>query len=333
MLVSTLRGPLRPDINPRKPTCRPSRIGELSAEESALYAQLDPERIPQHVAIIMDGNGRWAGKRALKRFLGHQQGAECVQFVVETASRIDLPWLTLYAFSIENNLRRPKAEVSFLMKLLKSYLVGNVQRMNDNNVRMAYIGRTEGLPSEIQDTMKWASEETARNTGTTLTLALNYGSRSEIVDATRSLVQSLIDEAHRRGCSLEDLLQVDGVDARIDEAEISSNLYTAHMPDPDLVIRTSGEQRISNFLLWQIAYSEIFVTDRLWPDFRGIHLLEAIQNYQQRERRFGGLGIGTDEQLEGNDIALEPAEQVAAEIQDQLEGQLLPVATPQLTRR
>jgi undecaprenyl diphosphate synthase len=307
---------------------RPSRIHELPADERALYGQLDPDRLPAHVAIIMDGNGRWAGKRALKRFLGHQQGAECVQYVVETASRIDLPWLTLYAFSIENNLRRPKSEVSFLMTLLKSYLVGNVKRMNDNNVRMTYIGRTRGLPNEIQDTMQWASEETARNTGTTLTLALNYGSRSEMVDATRSLVQTLIAEAHRRGCSLEDMLQVDSIEDRIDEAQIAANLYTAHMPDPDLVIRTSGEYRISNFLLWQIAYSEIFVTDRLWPDFRGLHLLEAIHNFQQRERRFGGLSIGTDEQLDGNAIALEPADQVAAEI----EHELLPKAV-QLARR
>ncbi len=299
-----------PTIQPKLP----SRLGELSAEEMAIYAQLDPSRIPQHVAIIMDGNGRWAGKRALKRFLGHQQGAESVQYVVETASRIDLPWITLYAFSIENNLRRPKSEVSFLMRLLKTYLIGNVKRMNDNNVRVAYIGRTQGLPAEIQETMQWASEETAGNTGTTLTLALNYGSRSEIVDASRRLLNSLIAEAHCRGISLEDLLQVDGVDERIDEPQLSANLYTAHMPDPDLVIRTSGEQRISNFLLWQIAYAEIFVTDRLWPDFRGIHLLEAIHNFQQRERRFGGLGEGTDEHLEGKDDALESPESIAAEL-------------------
>ena len=205
---------MRSDVSNRKSGSRGSRIGELPADELAVYAQLDPDRLPQHVAIIMDGNGRWAGKRALKRFLGHQQGAECVQYVVETASRIDLPWLTLYAFSIENNLRRPKSEVSFLMTLLKSYLVGNVKRMNDNNVRMTYIGRTKGLPSEIQETMQWASEETAKNTGTTLTLALNYGSRSELVDATRGLVQQLIDEAHRRGCSLEDMLQVDSLEER-----------------------------------------------------------------------------------------------------------------------
>ncbi len=271
--------------------------------------------MPQHIAIIMDGNGRWAGKRMLKRFLGHQQGAESVQYVVETASRIDLPFLTLYAFSLENNLRRPKAEVSFLMKLLRNYLTGNVQRMNDNNVRMAYIGRTHELPAEVQETMQWAMESTAHNTGTTLTLALNYGSRTELVDSTRALLSSLIEEAHQRGCSLEDLLQVDGIESRVDEHHIQQGLYTAHMPDPDLVVRTSGEQRISNFLLWQIAYSEIYITDRLWPDFRGPHLLEAIAAYQRRERRFGGLGESfTDEDLDN----LEPAEEVAREIATEL---------------
>ena len=268
------------------------RWQELSADEQRLYLTLDPAKIPQHVAIIMDGNGRWAGRRALKRFLGHQQGAESVQYVVETASRINLPWITLYAFSLENNLRRPKAEVGFLMKLLRSYLTGNVKRMNDNNIRMAYIGRTHELPADVQETMRWAEAETAHNTGTTLTLALNYGSRSEIVDSTRSILHKLIAEAKTTGRSLEELA------ANLDECDISKNLYTAHMPDPDLIIRTSGEQRISNFLLWQIAYSEIFVTDRLWPDFRGLHLLEAIQNYPQRERRFGGLGESfTDEKL------------------------------------
>jgi len=270
-----------------------SRVHELSLEEAAIYRQLDPARIPQHVAIIMDGNGRWAGKRALKRFLGHQQGAESVQYVVETASRIDLPWLTLYAFSLENNLRRPKAEVNFLMKLLKSYLVGNVKRMNDNNVRMAYIGRTHELPREVQDTMQWASEQTAKNTGTTLTLALNYGARSELVDAMRLTMRDAIAEAAGDFARLESLI------AKMDECHISERLYTAGMPDPDLVVRTSGEQRISNFLLWQIAYAEIFVTDRLWPDFRGIHLLEAIADFQRRERRYGGLGDSfTDEKMD-----------------------------------
>jgi undecaprenyl diphosphate synthase len=270
-----------------------SRVHELSLEEAAIYRQLDPARIPQHVAIIMDGNGRWAGKRALKRFLGHQQGAESVQYVVETASRINLPWLTLYAFSLENNLRRPRAEVNFLMKLLKSYLVGNVKRMNDNNVRMAYIGRLTELPTEVQDTMQWASEQTAKNTGTTLTLALNYGARSELVDAMRQTLRDAITE------SAGDFERLHSLIAEMDENHVSRRLYTAQMPDPDLVVRTSGEQRISNFLLWQIAYAEIFVTDRLWPDFRGIHLLEAIADFQRRERRYGGLGDSfTDEKME-----------------------------------
>ena len=257
------------------------RINELSAEERAVYATLRPERLPEHVAIIMDGNGRWAGKRSLKRFLGHQQGAKSVQLVTETASRIGLPWLTLYAFSLENNLRRPRAEVNFLMRLLKSYLESNVQRMMDNNVRIRYIGRTHELPPEVQEKMRWAAETTAKNTGTTLTLALNYGGRSEMVDAFRGLAE----EMARKHLSPE----------RITEEDIHRHLYTAHMPDPDLLIRTSGEMRISNYLLWQIAYTEIYVTERLWPDFRGIHLLEAIADFQRRERRFGGIGEGGGE--------------------------------------
>jgi undecaprenyl diphosphate synthase len=275
----------------------------------------------------MDGNGRWAGKRALKRFLGHQQGAESVQYVVETASRIDLPFLTLYAFSLENNLRRPKAEVSFLMKLLKSYLIGNVKRMNDNNVRMAYIGRTHDLPAEVQDTMQWAAESTAKNTGTVLTLALNYGARCEIVDAVRKILTDLTTEAHTRGCSIEDLLGAGAFDS-LDESTVSRALYTAHMPDPDLIIRTSGEQRISNFLLWQIAYSEIFVTDRLWPDFRGLHLLEAIADYQRRDRRYGGLSdTHSDEKVD----TLQPVSELETEIATELNPQAL--TPPALTRR
>ncbi len=262
-----------------------------------MYRTLDVERMPEHVAIIMDGNGRWAGNRTLKRFVGHQQGAESVHFVVEAASRINLPFLTLYAFSIENNLRRPRSEVGFLMKLLRNYLVGNVRRMNDNNVRMRYIGRIQDLPPDVVETMRWAEAETARNTGTTLTLALNYGSRAEMVDATRGVLQDLLDEAHRRRCSVDDLLSVSGLDS-VDESTLARHLYTHDMPDPDLLIRTSGEMRISNFLLWQIAYSEIFVTDRLWPDFRGEHLLEGIAAFQQRNRRFGGLDTeSSDEDL------------------------------------
>jgi undecaprenyl diphosphate synthase len=268
------------------------RIHELTSEERAVYATLKPERLPQHVAIIMDGNGRWAGHRSLKRFLGHQQGAKSVQMVTETASRIGLPWLTLYAFSLENNLRRPRAEVNFLMRLLRSYLESNLQRMMDNNVRIRYIGRTHELPPEVQDKMRWASDATARNTGTTLTLALNYGGRTEMVDAFRALAA----EMKAKNLSPE----------RITEEDIHRHLYTAHMPDPDLLIRTSGEMRISNYLLWQIAYSEIYVTERLWPDFRGIHLLEAIADFQRRERRYGGLSGSTgevEEDVEGIKIA------------------------------
>ncbi len=261
----------------------PSRLHELSADEMAIYRQLDPEQLPKHIAIIMDGNGRWAGQRRLQRFFGHQQGAESVQYVVETASRIDLPWLTLYAFSLENNLRRPETEVSFLMRLLRTYLVGNVKRMNDNNVRIAYIGRIKDLPQEVQETMQWAADQTARNTGTTLTLALNYGARVEIVDAVRDALAKIAAE-QSGPLPLQELL------AKLSEQHVSQALYTAHMPDPDLVIRTSGEMRISNFLLWQIAYSEIYVTERFWPDFRGQHLLQAVREYQCRERRFGGLG-------------------------------------------
>lgn len=252
------------------------RIHELTPEEQAVYADLKPSRLPAHVAIIMDGNGRWAGKQSLQRFLGHQQGAKSVQLVTETASRIGLPWLTLYAFSLENNLRRPKTEVNFLMRLLKSYLENNVQRMMDNNIRIRYIGRTHELPSEVQERMSWAAEATAANTGTTLTLALNYGARAEMVDAFRGLAAE-IKQGHIAA-------------ENVTEEDIHRHLYTTHMPDPDLLIRTSGEMRVSNYLLWQIAYTEIFVTERLWPDFRGIHLLEAIAEFQRRERRYGGLG-------------------------------------------
>lgn len=266
-----------------------SRVHELPQDELEVYRRLDPARLPRHVAIIMDGNGRWAGKRSLKRFLGHQQGAEAVQYVVETSSRIGLPWLTLYAFSLENNLKRPKAEVSFLMKLLRTYLTNNVQRMNDNNVRIQYIGRTHELEPDVRERMDWAADATKHNTGTVLTLALNYGARSELVDAFKALRA----EVARGELQAED----------VTEQDIQRHLYTANMPDPDLLVRTSGEMRISNFLLWQIAYSEIFVTDRLWPDFRGIHMLEAIEDYQRRERRYGGLADGS----ESDDVASLPA--------------------------
>jgi undecaprenyl diphosphate synthase len=254
-----------------------SRAHELSPEEQAIYRSLNPERMPAHIAIIMDGNGRWAGRRSLKRFLGHQQGAEAVQYVVETSSRIDLPWLTLYAFSLENNLKRPKTEVNFLMRLLRSYLINNVKRMNDNNVRIAYIGRTHELPTEVQEQMQQAAEATARNTGTVLTLALNYGARSEIIDAFAALSR----ERATQGRNAEG----------ITEDDLHRHLYTAHMPDPDLVIRTSGEMRISNFLLWQLSYTEMYVTSKLWPDFTRKDLFAAVEDFGRRQRRYGAVAL------------------------------------------
>jgi undecaprenyl diphosphate synthase len=262
-----------------KPAAALRHYDELSAEEQAVADRLDPKRIPRHIAIIMDGNGRWARRRRMERFFGHTEGAETVRFVVETAARVDVDWITLYAFSLENRLRRPRAEVNFLMRLLQRYLVNNVPRMNDNNIQLAFIGRTSELPDSVQDTMRWAKEATAQNNGTTLTLALNYGAKAEIVDAA----QACLRDALAHGKTIDQAIE------RLTEDSLARHLYTAHMPDPDLVIRTSGEQRISNFLLWQIAYSEIYVTERMWPDFRGVHLLEAIEDYQRRERRYGGL--------------------------------------------
>jgi undecaprenyl diphosphate synthase len=251
------------------------KLGELSANERAMYSRLDEERLPRHIAIIMDGNGRWANRRHLPRFVGHRRGVQTVRGVVETAARIGLSYLTLYAFSAENWKRRPQAEVEFLMQLLRQYLKQEVPRLNRNNVRLTYIGRIHELPESVQERLKWAEESTAGNSGMVLTLALNYGARTEIVDALRSI----IDAARNNG----------GFDhLNIDEDLVTQHLYGS-LPDPDLVIRTSGELRVSNFLLWQIAYAEIYVTDKLWPDFEGTDLLHAIADYQGRERRYGGL--------------------------------------------
>jgi undecaprenyl diphosphate synthase len=199
-----------------------------------------------------------------------------VRSTVETAARIHIPVLTLYAFSAENWKRRPRTEVDFLMKLLRKYLKDEVPTLNKNNIRLDYIGRRHELPQEVQERMAWAKEETAQNTGMQLTLALNYGARGELVDAFREIAQA----AAMNG-GLEHL--------KIDEELIDKHLYTRNLPDPDLVIRTSGEMRLSNFLLWQVAYAEIYVTELLWPEFRGRHLLEAIAEYQKRERRYGGV--------------------------------------------
>ena len=249
----------------------------LSPEEARIFAQLDAHRLPQHVAIIMDGNGRWARKRRLPRFMGHRAGVRGVRHVAETAARIGIPWVTLYAFSAENWKRRPQSEVDFLMRLLKSYLKQEVPTMNRNNIQLEYIGRTQELPPDVREHMQWAKDATAQNTGMVLTLALNYGSRSELVDAFQSIVTAAANNGGLKHLN-------------IDEELISRHLYTHHQPDPDLVIRTSGEMRVSNFLLWQIAYAEIYVTNKLWPDFDGTDLLHAISNYQTRERRYGGLG-------------------------------------------
>ena len=248
----------------------------LNRKDLEIYRRLDPQRLPRHIAIIMDGNGRWARRRHLPRIAGHRAGITAVRQVVETGARIGLPSLTLYAFSVENWQRRPKSETGFLMGLLRQYLKQEVPTMMRNNIRLDYIGRKHELPQEVQERMAWAREETAGNSGMLLTLALNYGARSELVDAFNDIVRLAATNG-----GLGHL--------KIDEALIDKHLYTRHLPDPDLVVRTSGEMRLSNFLLWQLAYAEIYVTDVLWPDFRGQHLLEAIAEYQKRERRYGGL--------------------------------------------
>jgi undecaprenyl diphosphate synthase len=248
----------------------------LDRKEAEIYSRLDPGQLPQHVAIIMDGNGRWAKRRHLPRIAGHRRGVEAVRNVMETAARIHLPALTLYAFSAENFLRRPPTEINFLMKLLHSYLKNELDLMQRNNIRLNFIGRIHSLPQEVQERMAWAKEETSSNTGTVLTLALNYGSRAELVDAFRAIVSAA---ANNGGLNL----------VQIDEQTIDRHLYTRNLPELDLVIRTSGEMRLSNFLLWQTAYAEIYVTKTYWPDFNGVDLLEAIREYQKRERRYGGL--------------------------------------------
>jgi len=248
----------------------------LDRKEAEAYQRLDPARLPKHIAIIMDGNGRWARRRHLPRIAGHRAGVSAVRSTVELASRIGIPSLTLYAFSEENWKKRPPSEVHFLMQLLCRYLKGEVPTLNRNNIRLEYIGRVRELPQPVQERMQWAREATAKNTGMVLTLALNYSARSELVDAFRTMVQIAANNG-----GLPHL--------KIDEETVSQHLYTRHLPDPDLVIRTSGEMRLSNFLLWQLAYTEIYVTSTLWPEFRGVHLLEGIAEFQKRERRYGGL--------------------------------------------
>ena len=239
-------------------------------EEWTLAGAIDPKRLPAHVAIIMDGNGRWAKRRNLPRAAGHKAGIDAVRETVETCARLGLRALTLYAFSVEN-WKRPRTEINTLMTLLKRYLRLELSTLLRNNIRFRVIGREEELAPDVRRELDRAAEETRANTGMQFNIALNYGGRAEIVDGVR--------RALRSGVKPEEL----------DERRFSGFLYTAGQPDPDLLIRTSGELRVSNFLLWQIAYAEIYVTDTLWPDFRCRHLLEAVIAYQKRERRYGGI--------------------------------------------
>jgi undecaprenyl diphosphate synthase len=241
------------------------------SEEAALLERLDLAKLPRHVAVIMDGNGRWAHERRLPRVAGHRAGIEAVRDVVETAARLRIEVLTLYAFSVEN-WKRPSSEVRTLMALLREYLRRELRTLVDNEIRLRVIGRIEDLPVAAQRELERALQATAGNRGLVCNIALSYGGRTEIVDACRSLLR-------------------DGVRPEEVNAEsFAARLYTSGLPDPDLLIRTSGELRVSNFLLWQIAYSEIWVTDTLWPDFRRRHLFRALLDYQHRERRYGGLG-------------------------------------------
>jgi undecaprenyl diphosphate synthase len=238
--------------------------------EAELLGRIDFTRLPRHVAIIMDGNGRWAAGRHLPRVEGHRAGIEAVRATVETSARLGIPVLTLYAFSLEN-WKRPDTEVSALMGLLKHYLRLELKTLLRNNIRFHVIGQRDRLGRDIRDELMMAEARTKDNTGMLFNIALSYGGRAEIVDATRRAIREGLDP-----------------DA-IDETTFGSLLYTAGQPDPDLLIRTSGELRVSNFLLWQIAYAEIWVTDALWPDFRTKHLLEALVDYQKRDRRYGAI--------------------------------------------
>ncbi|MBL8179259.1 MAG: isoprenyl transferase [Bryobacterales bacterium] len=259
-----------------------------NTHEWDLAHSLDPTRLPAHIAVIMDGNGRWARQRGLPRVAGHKAGVEPVRATVESCARLGIECLTLYAFSVEN-WKRPRTEVDTLWRLLRYYLKAELPRLQRNNIRLGVIGRPESLPESAFEELESCVAATGTNTGMRLNLAINYGGRSEIADA----VNRLLDEA-RRGGGLDDL--------KVDEEAIERHLYTAGQPDPDLLIRTSGEMRISNFLLWQIAYAELYVTETLWPDFKRSDLLRAIGEYQKRDRRFGGLTSAKPEEAEAEVI-------------------------------
>ncbi|MCD5390769.1 isoprenyl transferase [candidate division NPL-UPA2 bacterium] len=239
-----------------------------------LEEKLDKAKLPQHVAIIMDGNGRWARKRDLPRVAGHRAGVKSVREIVRACGEIGIKVLTLYAFSVEN-WKRPRREVDTLMRLLRESLRRELPNLNKNQVRLRAIGRLKELPPKVQEALEKAIKSTEGNEGLILNLAINYGGRSEIVDAVKSLAKDV-----EKGVCKPD---------EVSEEIFEKYLYTSHVPDPDLLIRTSGEHRVSNFLLWQVSYSEIWITPVYWPDFRRHHLLGALLDYQERKRRFGGI--------------------------------------------
>jgi len=248
-------------------------LAKSSTIEARLLKQIDPARLPRHVAVIMDGNGRWAGLRSLPRVAGHRAGIESVREIVETSAHLGLEILTLYAFSVEN-WKRPPSEVRTLWRLLKEYVRRELKNLDNANIRFQTIGRTQELGDSVRVELEQAIQQTRENTGMRLNVALNYGGRTELVDTFNRILEEHGQNGHKKA---------------VDEETIGRHLYTAGIPDPDLLIRTSGEMRISNFLLWQIAYSEIYITPTYWPDFRRRHLFEAIVEYQKRERRYGGI--------------------------------------------
>lgn len=246
---------------------------EINAREKELLLKLDRDTIPSHVAIIMDGNGRWAVEKGLPRTEGHRQGVETVRSTVRNCSDLGINVLTLFAFSTEN-WKRPAGEVNFLMSLPEKYFKQELPELMKNNVRVRLIGDGARLPRKVQKAVSEGSEATKNNSGMILNFALNYGSRAEILVAVNRLIADS---------------KINNKSASVDEKLFSKYLYTADIPDPDLLIRTSGEMRISNFLLWQLAYSELWFTDIYWPDFSRLHLLEALFDYQSRKRRFGKI--------------------------------------------
>jgi len=250
-------------------------VVKKGSRDDALLSSIAWDRLPRHIAIIMDGNGRWAAQRGQPRIAGHRAGVEAVRAAVDTGARLGLGALTLYAFSTEN-WKRPRYEIDALMRMLRKYLRIELDQINRQNIRFQAIGRTNELAESVRLDLENAAERTAANSGMVLSVALNYGGRAEIVDACREAIRKLSAEK-----SADDLT----------ESDIEAGLYTHGLPDLDLLVRTSGEFRISNFLLWQSAYAEIHVTETLWPDFRRAQLLEAIIDYQQRRRRFGGLKL------------------------------------------